>query len=225
MCYNTLICNSIVTIFVQWGGIMVITIARQYGSGGRQIGMTLAKRLGIEYYDRELINLAAKESGVSPEIFEKVDEKSMNSLLYSLSLGATATIGADYAMSPNLPINDRLFMLQHDIIRKVSQKPCVIVGRCADYILSERPDCVKVFIYADIKKRIKYAVDVHNVPKENAASVIKKVDKSREKYYNNYASGKWGDPLNYNLCINSGELGAEKCVELIEFYLRQRGMI
>lgn len=204
---------------------MVVTIARQFGSGGREIGKKLAEDLGIKFYDKELITLAAKESGVSPEIFQKVDEKATNSLLYSLSVGAAATIGSNYGISPQVPMNDKLFLLQHDIIKKVSAEPCVIVGRCADYVLNDRIDCIKLFIYADILKRIKYAVDVYKIPREKAASVIQKVDKTRANYYNYYSTGKWGNPNNYNLCINSGELGVSRSVELIEFYLRQRGMI
>ena len=106
---------------------MVITIARQYGSGGRAIGKILAEDMNIKFYDKELINLAARESGISPEIFEQYDEKAANSLLYALSIGAAASIG-DYSISQQLPINDKLFLLQHDIIRKVSAEPCVIVG-------------------------------------------------------------------------------------------------
>lgn len=202
---------------------MVITIARQYGSGGRAIGKILAEDMNIKFYDKELINLAARESGISPEIFEQYDEKAANSLLYALSIGAAASIG-DYSISQQLPINDKLFLLQHDIIRKVSAEPCVIVGRCADYILADRKDCIKIFIYSDMESRIKYAVDVHNVPKEKARSVIKKVDKSRENYYNYYSDQKWGDPENYDLCINSGKLGVESSAELIKDYLKLRGM-
>lgn len=203
---------------------MVITIARQFGSGGREIGRKLAEKLGIKFYDKDLISLAAKESGVSPEIFERVDEKATNSLLYSLSIGA-ATIGDDFAITPQMPMNDRLFLLQHDIIKKISADPCVIVGRCADYVLKDRTDCIKLFIYGDIQSRIEYAVKVHNVPMEKAPSIVRKMDKSRANYYNYYSTGKWGEPQNYDLCINSSELGKDKAVELIEFYLKQREMI
>lgn len=203
---------------------MVITIARQFGSGGREIGRKLADKLGIKFYDKELISLAAKESGMSPEIFEEVDEKATNSLLYALSVGAV-TIGNNFSIVPNVPMNDRLFLLQHDIIKKVSADHCVIVGRCADYVLKDRTDCIKLFIYADLQKRVEYAVKVHNVPREKAPSVIQKTDKSRANYYNYYSTDKWGDPKNYDLCINSGSLGSDKSVELIEFYLKQRGMI
>ncbi len=202
---------------------MVITIARQYGSGGRAIGKMLADDLKIKFYDKELINLAARESGISPEIFEQYDEKATNSLLYALSIGAAASMG-DYGISTQIPINDKLFLLQHDIIRKVSAEPCVIVGRCADHVLADRKDCVKVFIYADMESRIKYAVDIHKVPQEKARSIIKNVDRSRRNYYNYYADQKWGEPENYDLCINSGKIGVDKCAGLIKAYLKLRGM-
>ena len=204
---------------------MVVTIARQFGSGGRAIGKALAEQLKIPFYDKELINLAAKESGVNPEIFEKYDEKAGNSLLYSLSMGAAATINSEYGISPQVTLNDRVFLLQHEMIRKVAAEPCVIVGRCADYVLADRPDCFKFFVYASMEKRIRYAVDIHQVQPEKAKSVINKMDKSRANYYNYYASGKWGDPVNYHLCINSGELGVSRSVELIRYYLRLRGAI
>lgn len=203
---------------------MVITIARQFGSGGREIGKKLSEKLKIDFYDKELISIAAKESGVSPEVFERIDEKATNSLLYSLSVGA-ATIGNNFALTPQIPMNDRLFLLQHDIIKRLSANPCVIVGRCADYVLKDRTDCIKLFIYADLQSRIDYAVKVHNVPREKAPSVIRKTDKSRADYYNYYSTGKWGETQNYDLCINSSELGMDKTVELIEFYLKQRGML
>lgn len=204
---------------------MVVTIARQFGSGGRAIGRALAEELKIPFYDKELLNIAAKESGVSPEIFEKYDEKASNSLLYSLSMGAAATINSEYGISPQVSLNDRVFLIQHETIKKVAQDSCVIVGRCADYVLADRQDCFRLFICADMDKRIRYAVDVHHVPQEKARSVINKMDKSRVNYYNYYASGKWGDPVNYHLCLNSGELGISRCVELIKYYLRLRGAI
>lgn len=221
----SLVVGLLLNSYYLGGMVMVITIARQFGSGGREIGRTLAKKLGIGFYDKQLITLAAKESGIDPEIAKNLDEKASNSLLYSLSLGAAATFDGGFQIAPQLPLNDRLFLVQHDIIKKLSSEPCVIVGRCGDYVLKDRTDCVKLFIYADMDKRIRYAVDVHKVPKEKAPSIITKTDKTRANYYNYYSTGKWGDPNNYNLCINSGELGVTRCVELIEFYLRQRGMI
>ncbi|MBQ8135570.1 MAG: cytidylate kinase-like family protein [Clostridia bacterium] len=204
---------------------MVITIARQFGSGGRKIGKKLADKLGISFYDKKLITLAAKESGMDPEIIKTIDEKATNSLLYSLSIGAAATLDTVFRIEPQLPMNDKLFLTQHDIIKKISADPCVIVGRCSDYILRDRPDCIKLFIYADMEDRIRYATKVYNVPKEKARSVINKTDKTRANYYNYYADSTWGDPNNYDLCINSGKLGTDGSVELIISYLRQRGMV
>lgn len=204
---------------------MVITIARQFGSGGRDIGRKLSKRLSIPCYDKRLITIAARESGIDSEIIKSVDEKATNSLLYSLSMGAAAALDGGFQIDPELPMNDRLFLIQHDIIRKVSENPCIIIGRCGDYVLKNRPDCVKIFIYADLDKRTEYAINVHNVPREKAKAIVVKTDKSRANYYNYYASEKWGDPKNYDLCINSGSLGIDNCVELIEFYLKSRGMI
>lgn len=204
---------------------MVITIARQFGSGGRKIGCKLAEKLEIAYYDKNLINIVAKESGLDPEVIEGMDEKSTSSLLYSLSIGAAAVYDNGFRIEPQLPLNDRLFLAQHDVIRKISAKPCVIVGRCADYILSGRKDIVRLFIYADMDKRVEYAINEYDVNPKKAQSVVTKTDKSRANYYNFYASGKWGDPNNYDLCINSGILGIDGSVELIISYLKQRGMI
>ena len=138
----------------------IITITRQFGSGGHEIGAALAERLGIGFYDKELISLAAKESGIAPEVFEHADEKASNSLLYSLSMGLY-NYGAGFSSSMgDLPVNDKLYILQHRIIKEKAENECfVIVGRCADYILRNQPNVVKVFIYADMESRIKRAVD------------------------------------------------------------------
>lgn len=204
---------------------MVITIARQYGSGGRVIGETVASKLGIRYYDKEIIALAAQNSGVSTDFIEKYDEKASSSLLYSLSLGASATISNEYGTSPELPVNDKVFLMQHDIIRKISDDPCVIVGRCADYILSDRNDLIRIFIYSDIENRCRRIAEIEDVTSEKAASLIKKADKTRANYYNRFASGKWGSPETYDLCINSGKLGIEKSSELIIRYAELRGLV
>ncbi len=204
---------------------MVVTIARQFGSAGRKIGYELAERLGIAYYDKNLLTLVAQESGLDPEVVEGIDEKATNSLLYSLSIGAAATIETAFRIEPHIPMNDRLFLAQHDVIRRIADEPCVIVGRCADYILRERKDCLRVFIYADIEKRIGYAVREYDVNPKKAHSVVIKTDKTRSNYYNYYSTGKWGEPENYDLCINSGSLGIQGSVDLIEFALRSRGLV
>lgn len=204
---------------------MVITIARQFGSRGREIGKALSERLSIGFYDKELITLASQQSGVSEEHFEKYDEKATNSLLYTLSIGASAAVSSDYGATPNIPINDKLYLLQHNIIRQVAESSCVIVGRCADYVLADRNDCVRVFICAKESIRAEHIAERLHVSTDKAHSLIRKTDKTRANYYNYYADGKWGDPNNYDLCLNSGTLSVEGCVETITAYCLQRGLL
>lgn len=198
----------------------IITIARQFGSGGREIGEKLSERLGIKYYDKELISIAAKESGVNPEVFENIDERATNSLLYSLSMGLYS-FGNNFPSMNEMPINDKLYLLQHKIIKQVADEgPCVIVGRCADYVLKDRKDVVNIFIYADLDFRIKRAVEIKDVKPSKAEQVVLKTDKTRANYYNFYSGKKWGLPENYDLCINRSALSADKAVDVIECYLK-----
>lgn len=198
----------------------IVTIARQFGSGGREIGEELSKKLGVKFYDKELISIAAKESNIAPEIFENVDEKATNSLLYSLSLGLYS-FSNTYSVGDNLPVNDKLYILQHKIIKKVADEgPCVIVGRCADHILRDRNDVLRVFIYADLDFRVKRAIDLKGVKPSKAEQVVQKTDKSRSNYYNFYSGKKWGLTENYDLCINRTKLTCEQVAEIIENYLK-----
>lgn len=193
----------------------IITIARQYGSAGREIGEKLAKRLDVPFYDKALIAMAAKESGYSEEVFEKADERASNSLLYSLLMGSYS-FGAHSAPVNNMPINDKLFLIQADIIKEVVQKgPCVIVGRCADYILRENNDVLNVFVHADKLNRMDHIVQSYGEPVEKAADIIVKKDKQRANYYNFYTNQRWGDPENYHLTLNSYAVGVDNAVELI----------
>ena len=197
----------------------IITIARQFGSGGREIGEELAKVLGVKCYDKELISLAAKESGVDPEVFNNVDEKATNSLLYSLSLGLYS-FGNNFS-ADRLPVNDKLYLLQHKIIKQIADEgPCVIVGRCADYILREKKSVLRLFICADMEYRIERAVKLKGVNRDKAAQVISKTDKSRANYYNFYSGMKWGEPTNYDLSINRTRLTTDRVVEVIRGYLK-----
>ena len=198
----------------------IVTIARQFGSGGREIGEELSKKLGVKFYDKELISIAAKESNIAPEIFENVDEKATNSLLYSLSLGLYS-FSNTYSVGDNLPVNDKLYILQHKIIKKVADEgPCVIVGRCADHILRDRNDVLRVFIYADLDFRVKRAIDLKGVKPSKAEQVVQKTDKSRSNYYNFYSGKKWGLTENYDLCINRTKLTCEQVADIIESYLK-----
>ncbi len=200
----------------------IITIGRQFGSGGREIGEALAKKLGIPFYDKELISMAAKESGLDSEVFDQVDERATNSLLYSLSMGLYS-FGNNFSNSSELPVNDRLYILQHQIIKKLADEgPCVIVGRCADYILKDRPNCVNVFIHANMEYRKVRAIEIHDVKKNKAEQIINKTDKVRANYYGFYSGQKWGFAQNYDLCIDSSKLTTDQAVALIESYVNIR---
>lgn len=200
----------------------IITIGRQFGSGGRSIGQKIAEKLNIHFYDKELISIAAKESGTDPEIFKDVDEKAANSLLYSLSTGMYG-FGSGFSAMGDLPVNDKLYLLQHKIIKEIAEKEsCVIVGRCADYVLRENPDCVNIFIYADMAFRKEQSVKKHGIDEARAEHIINKTDKSRANYYSFYSGQKWGMAENYDLCINSSKLSEDKIVDLIIDYIKAR---
>lgn len=200
----------------------MITIGRQFGSGGREIGEALAKKLGIPYYDKELISMAAKESGMDSEVFDNVDERATNSLLYSLSMGLYS-FGNGFSNSSELPVNDRLYILQHQIIKKLADEgPCVIVGRCADYVLKDNENCVNIFIHANMEYRKKRAIEIHDVKKNKAEQIINKTDKVRANYYGFYSGQKWGFAQNYDLCIDSSKLTTDQAVSLIESYVNIR---
>lgn len=193
----------------------VITISRQYGSGGRFIGKMLAERLGIPFYDNEIITLAAKESGYAENIFEKAEQISTHSLLYSLSMFGSA------AGVYGLPLSDKVFLIQSDIIKKCAEKgPCVIIGRCSDYVLRDYDNVINFFIYSDIVHKIKRAVEFYGIDEAKAQSTIEQKDKKRATYYNYYTSNRWGDIDNYNMAINSDSIGIENAVKLLEDYVR-----
>ena len=203
----------------------IITIGRQYGSGGKAIGEQLSKELGIPFYDKELIALAAeKKKGhhghEKTDLLKEVDERASNSLLYSLSTGMVNLHTGTGPTLYNLPMNDRLFIVQADLIKQFAKEgPCVIVGRCADYILRENPDLVRVFIHAELEKRIQRATTEYGISPEKAEDTVHKIDKKRASYYNYYSSRKWGHLENYDLCINSGLIGIDGAVKLIRQFV------
>ena len=200
----------------------VITIGRQFGSGGRSIAEKLAKKLDIKFYDKELISIAAKESGISPEVFEGVDEKATNSLLYSLSMGMYS-FGSGFPAMGDLPVNDKLYLLQHKIIKEIAEKEnCVIVGRCADYVLRDNPKRVSIFIYADMEFRKEQSIKKHGIDPAHAEHIINKTDKNMANYYSFYSGQKWGQAENFDLCIDSSKLDEDKIVELIAEYIKMR---
>ena len=200
----------------------IITIGRQFGSGGRYVGRLLAEKLSIPFYDKELLSEAAKQSGICEEIFEEHDEKPTRSLLFSLVTGMQHHMGTgNFYM--DMPLNHRIFLAQFDAIRKLAEEgSCVIVGRCADYVLRENPDTVSIFVKADMPSKIQRAVTYYGVEKDKAEERIRKADKQRASYYNYYATATWGDVDNYDLVVDTGALGVEGAVELIAKFLELR---
>lgn len=203
----------------------VVAIGRQYGSGGREIGKYLSELMGVPFYDRELIADAAEKSGISRDVFENIDETAANSLLYALSTGAY-TISSHFTTISDLPLNDKLYIIQSKIIRDLVKegKAAVIVGRCADYILKDEPNCASVFIHAPMKDRIKRISEKEGLDAAAAESRIIKTDKKRANYYNFYTNQVWGDVSNYELCLNSAILGKEKTAEMILSFVKEREM-
>lgn len=200
---------------------VIVTIARQCGSGGREIGEILAQKLGMVYHDKSLINLAAEKSGLNPEILKNADEKATPSFLYSIAVGAIGMVPFTHGMPYDTPINDKLFVLQSEIIEEEAKKyPCVFVGRCADYILKNHPRLVRVFIYASPEKRIERIARVNEVEPSEAKSLMTKIDKKRANYYNYYTSQKWGKTENYDIMIDTTKIGVEGAVKLIEEYIK-----
>ena len=179
----------------------IVNIGRQLGSGGREIGEKLATRLGIDFYDKELIRLASEESGLCCEPF--------------VSDGA---IPATNCLS-----NDALFKVQSDVIRRLAEeKSCVFVGRCADYILRDNPRCVNVFISCSNEERIKRLCRMHSISEREAEEMMNKADKKRAEYYNYYSYKKWGAAETYHLCIDSSVLGVEGTTDFIEEFVKQK---
>ena len=196
----------------------VITISRQYGSGGRFIGRKLAEALDIPFYDKEIILRAAEQSGLSREVLEQLEEKPTNSLLYTPSLNAGLLRGG--TVPPELPLSDQVFLVQADTIRKMAdQGPCVIVGRCSEYILRNRKNCVNIFLYADMDSRIARATTYYGLAPEKAQEKLQKMDKKRASYHQFYTGNKWGQAEHYHLAINTGALGVDGTVELIRQFV------
>ncbi|MBP3206005.1 MAG: cytidylate kinase-like family protein [Lachnospiraceae bacterium] len=197
----------------------VITIGRQFGSGGREIGEKVAEYFGIKCYDKELLTRAAKESGFCEEMIQNHDERPTNSFLYNLVMD-TYSFGYNTSSFVDMPISHKVFLAQFDTIKKIaSEGPCVIVGRCADYALAEQKNCVHLFIYADEKSKAKRIMERYQLSEGKAREMILKKDKQRQSYYNYYSSKKWGRADSYDLCVNSSVLGIEGTVKLIAQYV------
>lgn len=197
----------------------VITIGRQFGSGGREIGEKLAQKLNVKCYDKELLAIAAKNSGLCEQMFEMHDEKPTNSFLYSIVMDTYAGIYNPHNMM-EMPINQKVFLAQFETIKKIADREsCIIVGRCADYALEEMPGMTSIFIHADMESRIKRIAGKYEVKESKAKDMIIKTDKRRASYYNYYTNREWGSASSYDFTINSAKAGIDKTVEIIENYL------
>ncbi len=201
----------------------IVALGRQYGSGGREIGEKLARLMDVPFYDRELIALAAQKSGISPETYASIDETATNSLLYALSTGAFM-FSSHFTSVSELPMNDKLYILQNKIITEIAEKDgsCVIVGRCADYILRDNPNCVSVFIHAPLETRVERVAKKEGISLQAAETLITKTDKKRANYYNFYTNREWGCTNNYELSISSHPMGSDNVAQVLLEYIKRR---
>ena len=198
----------------------LVTISREYGSGGRIIGKLVAEKLGVPFYDREIIDLAVEESGFSREMIESAELKAKSSFAYSLA--STVSFGESVS-GGSLSFNEKLFLAQFDVIKKIGESgEGVIVGRCADYVLRDTPGVTNVFIYSEMEERIKRCVEVYGDDPAKVKQTIATYDKARQNYYNYHTCQKWGDYRNYNLIINSYCISEEEAADLIVSYVRNR---
>ena len=194
----------------------IITISRQYGSGGRKIAEELAKRLNIPFYDNELISMAAEKSGIRLTAFEDAEMQAGN-FLYRL-----ARLGPETQMY-GMPLSEKVFDVQSQVIHDLSLKgPCVFLGRCADYVLQDHQNCINIYTYAPFQNRVSRAITEYGLAHTTADHEVRKVDKAREAYYTYHTGNRWGDPENYDLMINMGVLDIDAAVHLIIDYVQLR---
>lgn len=199
----------------------VITIARGYGSGGKTIGKMLSEKLDIPFYDRELLRMASDDSGIHERLFGQADER--------VKPGLRKPFGRVYKgellppESDDFISDDNLFNYQAKIIKELADTcSCVIVGRCADFILQDRPNVVKLFVHAPFESCVKTVMDMYALPQKEAEKKIQDTDRHRSAYYKYYTRRNWDNAQNYDLCLNSAELGFDKCVEIVEAYMNIR---
>lgn len=197
----------------------IITIGRQFGSGGHEIGEKVAKNFDIPCYDKELLSRAAKESGFCEEMIQNHDERPTNSFLYNLVMD-TYSFGYNSSSFVDMPISQKVFLAQFDTIKKMADEgPCIIVGRCADYALAEYKNAVHLYIYGDMETRVQRICKKYDLNPNTAKDMIVKKDRQRQSYYNYYSSKKWALAESYDLCINSSVLGMDGSVDLITQYV------
>lgn len=201
---------------------VIVTIARQYGSGGKTIGQMLAKDLEIPCYGREILRMASDDSGIREELFNKADEKLRNNPLF----GSSKNVYKGGLIPPqkgDFVSDENLFNYQAKVIKELAEKgSCVFVGRCADFVLKERDDVVSVFVHAPMDYCVARAMERNSMDEREMEKYILKEDKYRRNFYHYYTGNVWNDARNYDLCLNSGKLGFDKCVEAIKAYIDVR---
>ncbi len=197
----------------------IVTIARGYGSGGKTIGKMLADKLGARFYDKELLRLASDASGINEALFGESDEKTSSGVFKKPKVYKGEIISPSESKFTS---EENLFNYQAMVIKHLAaESPCVIVGRCADYVLRDDPSVVRVFVYADEENCIKNVADVRGITdRREAIKRITSIDKERAAYYKAHTGREWIDARNYDLCLNSGNLGFEKCVEIISDFIK-----
>lgn len=195
----------------------IITISREFGSGGRYIAETLAKKLGISFYDKAIIEIASEKTGFSFEYIEENEQKLTGPSLFQYAV--SGSYAGSMIFSKVESLQDTMFFAQSNVIKDIADKEsCVIVGRCADYILHGFEHCINVFIYSDIAHKVKRAIDEYNIDSSNnnVEKILKDRDKSREKHYNYYTGKTWGDAKNYDISLNSDFIGIDNCISILE---------
>ena len=202
---------------------LVITIGRQYGSGGREIGARLAKDLGLGFYDKNILRLNSDESGIKESFYHMADEKAGNKLLYRIVKSLAPELGTP-SLGPDLIAADNLFRFQSEVIRKLAaEEDCVIIGRCADYVLDGFDGLVKVYLYADMDYRVERITQLGYYEPKDVKKNIKRIDRERRDYHRYYTGRDWDNVENYDLMLNTARLGTEGAVKAVKGYLRLRG--
>lgn len=197
----------------------VITIARSYGSGGRTLGRKLAEELGVKYYDRELLRLASDESGINEGLFGKADEQLKNSALFKIAKKAYTgeVIPPD---SDEFVTNDNLFNYQAKVIKSLAEEEsCIIIGRCADYVLKDFPNVIRLYCYAPLEDCIEREKNLSGLSEKEIVKKIQKIDKRRAEYYKYYTGNDWNDARNYDVCINTASMSCDQLIEVVEKYI------
>lgn len=195
----------------------VITLSRELGSGGNLIARELSKRLDIPFYDKDIINKTAQEFGLPKDRLLKSDERRTNSFLYSLATAQLAAGGAAFPLN-DIIVDDQSFMFTSETIKRLAQEPCIIVGRCGDYVLQDR-DIIKIFVCAELDDRIKRISESLELSEKNALKLIQKTDKRRASYYNSYTDNVWGKANNYHITINTSVLGIDGSADVLQKFI------